>query len=1005
MLSANLKSAGTMSRRKPLMIAGLFAGLLLTVQAPFADAASVQWKTADGGNGHLYEIVLSNGIDFTSAMGSATALGGHLATPDLPGEADFIHNNVVAPATVGQSLLFWLGAYSAGSVAGYQWQWVTGGLVTSWGGSTYIDGAYANGGQQGLYQHSINSVIQDAPFSWPGFGGFVVEYEAAPTNLIAAYTFDGNANDTTGNGHNLTISGATLTTGRHGTLNSAYLFNGGTAFLSGALPLPESATFSVWATWNGSPAALGNMLFNTGAVRQGPDLYFYAGNTLWNTWDAAQNPFATIPTSALDGGFHNYTVVVDGLNLNTRLYFDGGLVGTAGYRCPHSQFTLGGAGGSDAAYGGGGYYGWPGVIDDVTVYNTALTAEQVYGLVHGLGYCVQTVSSYDFSIVQGRQQSQSSNLINACNQARSANIAVVNAPSGLAISATPASLNLPIGQTASLTVTVDATQASAGNHSGILLKISADDGNVLYSTINVTVQTAPLPDLAVSASDISLATSTSSSATVTVNVHNLGLAASPQAVVRLFDFGSQVGQTTLAAVPPNGIGSVSFTLSTSGGGDHVIEAVVDPNGQIQESDESNNGATTILRISTPTTPGDILVTASLPSVIYSSSLFTVSGQAIYDVLVGGVRNTSYSVKGGLVQITLVGPDGTSSIFGTVNTDANGYFSQTLQAPALVGAYQMKMSVSDQTLSGTRQLVFDVIALPPAPPPPASPPAVWGTGQWNYVPSPGGSGGGSWTWSWDPGQPSVPPVLVPQSDLRVVSGDIAFSKSNTAANEEITIAAQIHFWSSDPNGNATNVPIDIYVTPAGSTSKVWIGGTTITSLSVGSPDYGSRVVYATWKNQGVGFYIVEVDIDPSSTYTDQVTSNNAATRAIIAGTPTTNMGAITGHVIDPFGGVANAEVDVLDGTGATFASTRADSTGSYFIDQVPAGNYQVRIQPPANETPALNPQQATVTANAIAEVDFVLTTTPSPVPALPLPFLALAFLLVGLAGCIGACRRC
>jgi len=118
------------------------------------------------------------------------------------------------------------------------------------------------------------------------------------------------------------------------------------------------------------------MLFNTGAARQGPDLYFYGGAINWNTWDGAANPFCAIPSSAADGKFHNYVVVVDGQSLITKLYFDGNLIGTAAYRAPNSQFTLGGAGGSDAY----GYYGWNGIIDDVTIYNTALTAEQVGAL-------------------------------------------------------------------------------------------------------------------------------------------------------------------------------------------------------------------------------------------------------------------------------------------------------------------------------------------------------------------------------------------------------------------------------------------------------------------------------------------------------------------------------------------------------------------------------------------------------------------------------------------------
>jgi len=46
-------------------------------------------------------------------------------------------------------------------------------------------------------------------------------------NLIAYYPFNGNANDESGNGHDGTVNGATLTTDRLGNPNSAYRFDGG----------------------------------------------------------------------------------------------------------------------------------------------------------------------------------------------------------------------------------------------------------------------------------------------------------------------------------------------------------------------------------------------------------------------------------------------------------------------------------------------------------------------------------------------------------------------------------------------------------------------------------------------------------------------------------------------------------------------------------------------------------------------------------------------------------
>jgi hypothetical protein len=46
------------------------------------------------------------------------------------------------------------------------------------------------------------------------------------SGLIAYYPFNGNANDESGNGHNGTIYGSTLTADRMGNPNSAFYFNG-----------------------------------------------------------------------------------------------------------------------------------------------------------------------------------------------------------------------------------------------------------------------------------------------------------------------------------------------------------------------------------------------------------------------------------------------------------------------------------------------------------------------------------------------------------------------------------------------------------------------------------------------------------------------------------------------------------------------------------------------------------------------------------------------------------
>ena len=78
---------------------------------------------------------------------------------------------------------------------------------------------------------------------------------AATSGLVAYYPFSGNANDASGNGYNLTVSGATLTTDRNGTANSAYLFNGSSSGMSasaGSAFSLTSLTLSAWIKVSGA---------------------------------------------------------------------------------------------------------------------------------------------------------------------------------------------------------------------------------------------------------------------------------------------------------------------------------------------------------------------------------------------------------------------------------------------------------------------------------------------------------------------------------------------------------------------------------------------------------------------------------------------------------------------------------------------------------------------------------------------------------------------------------
>lgn len=71
-----------------------------------------------------------------------------------------------------------------------------------------------------------------------------------PTNgLVAWYPFNGNANDASGNGNNGTVYGATLTTDRFGIANKAYYFNGTSNYIEVGNLIssnPSSYSINIW---------------------------------------------------------------------------------------------------------------------------------------------------------------------------------------------------------------------------------------------------------------------------------------------------------------------------------------------------------------------------------------------------------------------------------------------------------------------------------------------------------------------------------------------------------------------------------------------------------------------------------------------------------------------------------------------------------------------------------------------------------------------------------------
>ena len=183
-------------------------------------------------------------------------------------------------------------------------------------------------------------------------------------SVTSSYSGSGTTfTDLSGLGNNGTLVGSPTF---NSTSGGNIVLNGTTQYISAPLTKSASMTFSIWAT---AVNVTQPMLFIAGATSAGPDLYFYTGLISWNTWDGAGNLFGTIPASATNGSFHNYVVVNDSVANNTKLYYDGSLLGTAGYRSAAvtTRYDIGGDTG----------YNWQGSIASSMVYNKALLVNEI----------------------------------------------------------------------------------------------------------------------------------------------------------------------------------------------------------------------------------------------------------------------------------------------------------------------------------------------------------------------------------------------------------------------------------------------------------------------------------------------------------------------------------------------------------------------------------------------------------------------------------------------------
>lgn len=209
--------------------------------------------------------------------------------------------------------------------------------------------------------------------------------------LIAHYPFNGNATDESGNGHDGTVNGATLSADRFGHANSAYAFDGTGSFIevadSESLRLANTDyTISLWfEETTRSTSHNHTLMAKRSSGSQNGWLYTLAGDLAPNAngtikyhLSGGYDPFIASTATAPLGQWTHAVIIYDHSAQTIRCYINGLLDSEhADMPSPNPSAAVNLIIGRDSASSN---YGFHGSIDDIRIYNRALSDAEVQNL-------------------------------------------------------------------------------------------------------------------------------------------------------------------------------------------------------------------------------------------------------------------------------------------------------------------------------------------------------------------------------------------------------------------------------------------------------------------------------------------------------------------------------------------------------------------------------------------------------------------------------------------------
>ena len=202
-------------------------------------------------------------------------------------------------------------------------------------------------------------------------------------SLIHWWPLNGDLKDYGVKHINLVVTNAPSTQYVSGKIGQCYNFNGEAWMQASGVSVGTNCSICCWA----KTSSYGAMFWGMQCSASDYMNLYNCGPICLNVGDSADNPFGSVP-AVFDGIWHHYVVVFKGSE-KAKLYIDGIYRAEAKtYRNPtmnNQNFTI-----ATWNYSSHGYY-WNGGINDVRIYDHALSAKEVKEISKGL------VLHYDFN--------------------------------------------------------------------------------------------------------------------------------------------------------------------------------------------------------------------------------------------------------------------------------------------------------------------------------------------------------------------------------------------------------------------------------------------------------------------------------------------------------------------------------------------------------------------------------------------------------------------------------